>query len=136
GDSRLRQYGAVSYMGVPLLGVDGAIIGQLAVLDDKPMPAEPRATAIFQIFAHRAAAELRRLRAERAIREREAQLSRLLGSAMDAIVVLDDELRVALMNPAAQRVFGCAQAPPIGRDFHELLDDGASKRLAECAAEP
>ena len=81
---KLRAFGAVSYLGVPLFGVDGSIIGQLAVLDDKPMVAEPRAGAIFQIFANRAAAELRRLNAERVIREREAQLSRLLESAMDA----------------------------------------------------
>ncbi len=135
GDPRLRRHGAVSYMGVPLLGVDGAIIGQLAVLDDKPMPAEPRVTAIFQIFAHRAAAELRRLRAERSIRDREAQLSRLLGSAMDAIVVLDDELRISLMNPASQRVFGYAEGTPVGHDFRLLLEEDAQKRLAECAAE-
>ena len=135
GDARLRRYGAVSYMGVPLLGVDGAIIGQLAVLDDKPMPAEPRAAAIFQIFAHRAAAELRRLRAERAIRDREAQLSRLLESAMDAIVVLDDQLHVHLMNPASLRMFGHDEAAPLGRDFRSLLEDDAQRRLVECAAE-
>jgi PAS domain S-box-containing protein len=131
----LRRFGAVSYMGVPLVGVDGAIIGQLAVLDDKPMVAEPRAAAIFQIFANRAAAELRRLHAERAIREREAQLSQLLESAMDAIVVLDDELRVALMNPAARRIFGQETIAPLGDDFRSLLEPDAQRRLADCAAE-
>jgi PAS domain S-box-containing protein len=134
-DPRLRRYGAVSYMGVPLFGVDGAIIGQLAVLDDKPLPAEPRATAIFQIFAHRAAAELRRLRAEHAIRDREAQLSRLLGSAMDAIVVLDDDLRVSLMNPASRRLFDHEDDAPLGHDFRTLLEADAQRRLADCAAE-
>src|SRR5262249_40579538 len=58
GDPALRPYGAVSYMGVPLKDVEGKIIGQLAVLDDKPMPPQPRGTAIFQIFANRASAEL------------------------------------------------------------------------------
>jgi PAS domain S-box-containing protein len=133
-DPRLKRYGAVSYMGVPLLGADGAIIGQVAVLDDEPMPAEPRGTALFQIFAHRAAAELRRLQAERAIRDREAQLSRLLGSAMDAILVLDDDLRVALMNPAARRVFGYTETAPVGQDFRALLEEDAQTRLVECAA--
>jgi PAS domain S-box-containing protein len=131
----LRRFGAVSYLGVPLFGVDGAIIGQLAVLDDKPMVAEPRALAIFQIFANRAAAELRRLHAERAIREREAQLSQLLESAMDAIVVLDDELRLTLMNPASQRIFGQETEVPLGHDFRSLLEPDAQRRLAECAAQ-
>ena len=44
---------------------------------------------MFEIFAGRAAAELRRLRAEREVREREAQLAGLVDSAMDAIVQLD-----------------------------------------------
>ncbi len=135
GDASLRHYGGVSYMGVPLEDVDGRIIGQLAVLDDKPMPPEPRGTAIFQIFAHRAAAELRRLRAERAIRDREAQLSRLLASAMDAIIVLDDDMRISLLNPAAQRLFGPAQDAPVGKDFRDLLDEQGKKRLTECARE-
>jgi PAS domain S-box-containing protein len=134
-DPRLREHGAVSYMGVPLLGIDDTIIGQLAVLDDKPMPANPRMAAIFQIFAHRAAAELRRLRAERAIRDREAQLSRLLESAMDAIVVLDDQLRVALMNPASRRMFDYDDHAPLGQAFRTLLEEDAQQRLAERAAE-
>ncbi|HEY1269672.1 MAG TPA: GAF domain-containing protein, partial [Candidatus Binatia bacterium] len=66
-----KAIGAASYMGVPLLDLDGKILGHLAVLDTRPMPAEPRAEALFQIFAARAAAELRRLRAEAQVRERE-----------------------------------------------------------------
>ena len=65
-DPDVRAVGAASYMGVPLLDLDGKILGHLAVLDLRPMPKEPRAEALFQIFAARAAAELRRLRAETA----------------------------------------------------------------------
>ncbi|GMV14425.1 MAG: sigma 54-interacting transcriptional regulator [Polyangiaceae bacterium] len=134
GDPSLRHYGAVSYMGVPLLDVDGAIIGQLAVLDDKPMPPEPRGAAIFQIFANRASAELRRLRAERATREREAQLSQLLGSAMDAIVVLDDDLRIVLVNSAAARAFELDEASCPGRAFRELVEGESADLLRKQAS--
>src|SRR4029078_1648076 len=79
--------------------------------------------------------ELRRLRAEHAIRDREAQLSRILGSAMDAIVVLDDDLRVALMTPASRRVFDYDDDTPLGHDFRTLLEADAQRRLADCAAE-
>src|SRR5262249_32626628 len=58
----LRQVGAVSYMGVPLLDLDGTVLGHLAVLDRVPMPAREENIALFEIFAERAAAELRRLR--------------------------------------------------------------------------
>jgi hypothetical protein len=78
----VRAIGAASYMGMPLLDLDGKVLGHLAVLDLRPMPAEPRAQALFQIFAARAGAELRRLRAEAQVREREQKLGRLVGSAM------------------------------------------------------
>ena len=70
----LRSIGAASYMGMPLLDLDGKVLGHLAVLDLRPMPSEPRAQALFQIFTARAAAELRRLRAEAQVREREAEV--------------------------------------------------------------
>src|SRR5512145_283914 len=55
-DPDLGPIGAVSYMGVPLLDLDGQILGHLAVLDTRPMPEEPRLLALFRIFAARAAA--------------------------------------------------------------------------------
>ena len=68
----LAALGAVSYMGTPLLDADGTLLGHLAVLDNRPMPAEPQLYELFDLFAVRAVAELRRLRAEAAMRERES----------------------------------------------------------------
>ncbi len=71
GDNDPRFGAPVSYLGVALRDTQGAVLGHLAVLDDKPMPANPRALALFQIFAGRAAAELQYLRAERELQARE-----------------------------------------------------------------
>jgi hypothetical protein len=79
----LAALGAASYMGTPLLDADGTLLGHLAVLDNRPMPAEPHLYELFDLFAVRAVAELRRLRAEAARREREAQLSLLLDTGND-----------------------------------------------------
>ena len=49
-DPDLQPMAAVSYMGVPLLNVDGRILGHLAVMDTRPMPEEPRLIALFKIF--------------------------------------------------------------------------------------
>ncbi len=127
-----REMGAVSYLGVPLLDVDGSVLGHLSVLDRRPMPAEPRAEALIRIFAARATAELQRLRAETEVRQREEKLRRLVDSAMDAIVELDDGLRVTRMNPAAEKLFGCGAA---GTDFRRFLSPDGGARLAGLAAE-
>ncbi len=131
----IERYGVVSYLGVPLFDAERRIIGQLAVLDDKPMPQEPNGMAMFQIFANRAAAELQRLQAERATKEREAQLRLLLDGAMDAIVDFDDHFRVALMNPAAERIFSRVSAPSDYLDVRELFGAESRKRLERCVAE-
>jgi GAF domain-containing protein len=130
-----REAGAVSYMGVPLLDVDGSVLGHLAVLDRRPMPTEPRAAALFRIFAARATAEVQRLRAESQVLEREEKLARLIDSAMDAIVELDHALRVTRMNPAAERLFGCAACDVVGSDFHRFLTSESRDRLADLAAD-
>jgi PAS domain S-box-containing protein len=126
---------AVSYLGVPLKDLDGRILGHLAVLDSEPMPAEPRAIALFRIFADRAAAELRRMRREESLREREEKLSRLVEGAMDGIVELDRELRITSINAAAERIFGCRTREVRGGEFAALLALGSARRLGELVAE-
>ena len=128
-----RQMGAVSYMGVPLNDLDGTILGHMAVMDTNPMPEDPLRLALFEIFAGRAAAELRRLRAERALRAREAQLAGLVQSAMDAIVQLDSELRITGMNPAAERTFEVPGELAQGRPLSTLASrDDAAKLEGLC----
>lgn len=133
-DPDVTKLGAVSYMGVPLKDVDGRILGHLAVMDTKPMRDE-RAIAVFQIFAARAAAELQRMRAENRVRDSEQKLRRLLYSTMDAIVELDRNLRISLMNPAAEKIFGAAFTQVAGEDFQAFLTRESRIKLARLIAE-
>jgi PAS domain S-box-containing protein len=139
-DLDLKRASAVSYIGVPLTDVDGSILGHLAALDTRPMPEEPHILAVFRIFAARAAAELRRLRAESQVREREEKLGRLVDSAMDAIIELDADLHVTRTNPATEKVFQCTAEQMLGKDFTRFLThDGYDKLtdlIQELAARP
>jgi PAS domain S-box-containing protein len=120
---------AASYMGLPLTDTTGKILGHLAVMDTRPMPADPRIEAIFRIFAARAAAELQRIQAESATREREQKLRRLVDSAMDAIIELDEHLQVTRINPAAEKVFHCAGQSLVGKDFLHSLAPNDRKTI-------
>jgi PAS domain S-box-containing protein len=127
-DADLRPFAAVSYLGVPLVDPDGKAIGNLSVIDSRPMPADPRALAIIEIFAARAAAEVSRLRVEDALRNREEQLHGLVDSALDAIIQLDTELRIVRVNPATEKTFGASLDRLRGKKFTEFLSsDSASK---------
>ena len=131
----MKAVGAVSYLGVPLLDTDGSILGHLAVIDRRPIPEEPRVHAIFKIFAARAAAELQRLRAEAGIREREEKLGRLLSTAMDAIIELDDQFQISRVNLAAEKVFRCPDGTMVGDDFRRFVDEADGQRLGALIAE-
>jgi PAS domain S-box-containing protein len=83
------------------------------------------------LFAARAGAELQRLRAEAAVREREVQLARLVDSVMDAIIQLDRNLTVTRINAAAEKVFRCTPREMTGRRFTEFLVSDGTERLAQ-----
>ena len=120
-DPDLVTLGAVSYMGVPLFDTAGEIMGHLAVMDTKPLPSEPRLISLFEIFAARAAAECRRLKAEQEVRSREEELSCLLDSAMDGVLVLDAKGVITRVNPAATRLFGCTGEDLLGENLRAFL---------------
>ena len=134
-EENLRRVGAVSYMGVPLTDLDGSVLGHMAVMDLRPMPHMPDNLTMFEIFAGRAAAELRRLRAEREVRERQAQVAALVESAMDAIIRLDEDLHVAGMNTAGARLFGLQSEPGMGWPLGRLLQEEDVARVQALARE-
>jgi PAS domain S-box-containing protein len=131
-DTGLADWEAESYCGVPIMDRGGAVLGHLAIFDNKPMR-DPRGLSIMRIFAARASAEFERLRAERTLRESEHRLASILDSAMDAIVTFDAAGRVELFNDAAETVLGAAAADAIGRPVERFL--GASFRAALARAQ-
>ncbi|HEU4710398.1 MAG TPA: PAS domain-containing protein [Pyrinomonadaceae bacterium] len=103
--------------------------GHLAVMDDAPMTEDESVTAVFNIFAGRAAAELRRLRRDRALVEREQKLSRLFDGAMDAIVEFDADFRITNINAAAKKVFGREDATDGDISFNEFITQESRGKL-------
>ncbi len=62
GNHDLAALEAVSYLGLPLRALGGAMLGHLAVIDDKPMPVAPLDLSFFKLIAERARAEVERER--------------------------------------------------------------------------
>jgi PAS domain S-box-containing protein len=129
GDPDLAEFGAVSYMGFPLIDPDNNVLGNIAVVDTKPMPESYRNLALFRIFAARATAEMLRLRAEDVIRAREEKLKGLFNGAMDAIVELNLDFKIMMMNPAGERIFGCKDDKCLGKSFKQFLRSKENDRL-------
>ena len=69
------------------------------------------------------------------MREREEKLGRLVNSAMDAIIELDQNLNVTRVNPAAEKVFGCSTQEIVGQLFTRFLSSDSRERLANLIIE-
>ena len=128
-DQDLPPLNAVSYMGMPILGDDGRILGHISVLDRKKMPPDQRTESLFRIFGNRAAAELRRMQVEAQLRTREQELGRLVDSAMDGIVELDENLRISLINNAGEKLFDCLSAQVLQQPFQRFLTERSMDKL-------
>ena len=134
-DPDLEPLGIESYVGVPFQDKDGHVLGHLAVFDRRPMPESEEKLAIIRIFAARAASELRRIRAEALVRKREEKLSRLLNTAPDAIVELDSDLNIVLLNSVAEKAFQVNAKEVLGRHFSDFLSQDSFAHLRNLTQE-
>ena len=120
-DRPLAAMAVEGYLGVPLLGSDGRVLGHLALMDTKSLAIDTELVSTLQLFASRACMELERLRAETRLRDSEKRLATVVGSAMDAIITIDDERRITLFNAAAEKMFHCRADATIGQTFDQFL---------------
>jgi PAS domain S-box-containing protein len=68
-----------------------------------------------------------RLGLEAQVTESKARLAGIVSSAMDAIVLLDEELRITMFNPAAEQLFEIPAAEALGTPIGGLIPDLATQ---------
>lgn len=105
-DPMIRAWGVESYVGAPLKSSAGKVIGNLCLLDRKPIRDEARTTAILGPFAARAAAELDRIQTERELERQRAFLRQVLDINPSLIFAKDREGRFTLVNRSVADAYG------------------------------
>ena len=110
-DMDLVTMGAHSYLGVPLIDPAGRPLGHLCVLDVRPMHEMSWAAKIMTVFAARAAAELRRQRAEQQMQK----LSSAVEQTADAVLITDRHGIIEYVNRAFEHISGYSAAEAVGQ---------------------
>jgi len=128
-----KEEGIESYLGMPLYGTEGEILGHLALFDKREMPTEPRLLYTFQIFAARATAEFNRIQVIAKLRHSEEQFRDLFDEAPIAYVHEDIESRFISANRAAMRILGITPEQVPGMVGISLAPDtpDAQRRIKE-----
>jgi PAS domain S-box-containing protein len=112
------------------------VIGNLCLLDRRPILDEARATAILGPFAARAAAELDRIQTERTLESQRAFLRLVLDINPSLIFAKDREGRFTLVNQAVAEVYGTTVDALIGKtdaDFNTNPEEVAFFRKMDLA---
>lgn len=108
-DSDLTRFDIQSYLGIPLLHVDGSVIGILVVMNDQPLHDSTLAETILRIFSFRASAELVRLLEEKKLKISEQSLLTLIHTMPDIVVFKDGKGRWVEANNTVLQLFELEQ---------------------------
>ena len=107
-----------------LVGLDDIINNEKRIVFDWRGPEEIKNLGTdLTSFANRYAdTREARIVAEAALRESEDKFRNLTASALDGIILMDNDGNVAYWNEAATTIFGFSSAEALGRPVHQLID--------------
>jgi predicted ATPase/signal transduction histidine kinase len=91
-DGSLAWWDASSYLGMPLLGSAGEVIGHMAILDSRPLADASVATSVMSLSAGRAGAELARLKTAEGLEQALVEVELLKNRLEEENVYLRREL--------------------------------------------
>ncbi|MBK7192096.1 MAG: PAS domain S-box protein [Myxococcales bacterium] len=124
-DLMLVELGIEAYFGVPIVATGGQAIGIIVALDRVSRAEIPGLDTLLGTAASRAAAEIERARAERALIDREARLRQLIETTMEGVWTIDEHNRTTLVNEQMARMLGYAPAAMLGRSMFDFMDERA-----------
>ncbi len=130
-DAMIVDHGAEAFAAMPLVDHRGRAVGVIGVLHQQRLEEVAAVESTLQIFAARAAAEIERKRSEEALGAEKERLAVTLRSIGDACITLDNDGRVIMFNPVAERLTGWVHEDATGKlvsDVLHLVDERTRRR--------
>jgi PAS domain S-box-containing protein len=110
--------------------VIGTVIGGVEVQSTEPAAFKPEHATAMRMAANLAAVALEnsqieseRKQAEEALRESEERYRIVTDTATEAIITIDQDSKMLLVNPAAERIFGYTHAELLGSQLTMLMPE-------------
>lgn len=131
-DPFLREYGLITYVGVPILNGQGEVVGVLNAMDDRERDFSNEDIELLHTLAQRAGFELERAQVQTQIEQRAEGLSRevakhkdhldlILGSIADGVYTVDPQVRVTSWNRGAEDITGHRAEQVLGHPCEGFL---------------
>jgi PAS domain S-box-containing protein len=110
------------YCGTPLFNSKGAIVGNLAIMDQKPLSMNAQAQSLLQVFAARAGAELERKRAQEELQESQERYRVLYDEAPLMYFTVDVHLKILSVNKFGADMLGYTNEELVGQAVMTVID--------------
>lgn len=119
---------AVAYLGVPLVGPEGDLLGTVCAIDSTPRDWSEEDIETLSVLSQAATSEIgaqlyreERDRSELARKAGEARSTEILESIDDAFYAIDRDWRFLYVNRHAERLWGRKRADILGRTIFEIF---------------
>jgi diguanylate cyclase (GGDEF)-like protein/PAS domain S-box-containing protein len=133
-ESYLRALEATTFQLTFFADSGGRSSGFIGLVADSPFTISPSDRSILEFSAHRAAAELERLRTEEALAHEKEHAQVTLASIGDGVIRTDAQGRVDFINPVASWLLGWRSQEASDRPISEIyrtLDETTRRPLEE-----
>lgn len=115
----------------PILSSEGTALGTLTIYFNSTRGPTPEEQHLTHVATQLAAIVIEQQRTQRAEQETRDRYGHIVTSAIDAVITLDEELRVQVFNPAAERMFGCTQAQALNQPLDNFVQERHHTLLRE-----
>ena len=111
-----------SFIGSPMLGHDGEVMGCVCTYSRQPLQSVPHVQELLSVITSRAAAECERMHYFRELSRSEEKLRTVFNSTAEAIVGIDMVGNVVFCNPQTAKILGYStETEFIGKNFCQLI---------------
>jgi len=122
----LKEHTPTSVVAVPIF-TDGDLSHVLAVYSERSNDFQESDRVVLEMLASQISATLERMRLFESVEQEQHRLSAVLRAAADAILVLDGEGNLQMLNPAAHQLFTDVDTKigrplPAKRGYDDLID--------------
>jgi len=116
------ELGMISYLGFPIKWPDGDFFGTICILGTKENKFSDRTEDLLKEFKEFIESNLKNIYQNQEFKKSERKFKTILDSIGDGVITTDEDLRIEIMNPIAEKLIGYKLKEVKGKKLEAVFD--------------